>query len=106
MPFRTTSVPSGSTRTAVGYHPVGMNASTRLRSVEVSTTAATLPSEHATYRRFPSGAMASAEGVIPSGWRGVIAMLMLSMTLSSLAALTPTTYTLLLLAAATNIRAA
>ena len=77
LPFSTTSVPEGSARTAVGYQPVGMKPSTRLRSVEISTTAATLPSEHATYSRFPSGEIARPEGVIPSGCRGVIAILML-----------------------------
>src|SRR5437879_2932363 len=106
FPFSTTNVPDGSTRTAVGYQPVGMNPSTRLRSVEMSTTAATLPSEHATKSRLPSGARPSAEGVMPSGWRGVIARLMLSMTRNSLASVTPTAYTLLVLAAATKILAA
>ena len=43
---------------------------------------------------------------MPSGWRGVMATLMLSTTLSSLAAVTPTANTLLVLAAATKMRAA
>ena len=43
---------------------------------------------------------------MPSGCRGVMAMLMLSTTFNSLPALTPTAYTLLVFAAATKMRAA
>ena len=42
---------------------------------------------------------------MPMGWRGVMAMLMLSTTLTSLAAVTPRAKTLLVLAAATKMRA-
>ena len=42
---------------------------------------------------------------MPSGWRAVIATLMLSTTLNSLPELTPTANTLLVLAAATKMRA-
>ena len=90
MALTTTSVPEGSTRTAVGYQPAGMKPSTRLTGSETSATAATLPSEQATKRRLPSGLNASAEGVMPNGSRGVMAMLIRSTTLRSLAGLTPT----------------
>src|SRR5450432_1191542 len=106
LPLSTTSVPDGRARTAVGYQPVGMNPSTRLRASETSTTAAALASEQATKSLLPSAESPSPEGVMPSGWRGVMATLMLSTTLSSLAAVTPTAYTLLVLAAATKRRAA
>ena len=83
-------MPEASARTAVGYQPVGMKPSTRLRPSETSTTAAALASEQATKRRLPSGLSASAEGVMPSGWRGVMEMLIFSTTRRSFAALTDT----------------
>ena len=89
LPFSTTSVPLARARTAVGYQPVGMKPSTRLRASQISTTAAALASEHATKRRLPSALRARAEGVMPIGWRGVMAILMLSTMLTSLAAVTP-----------------
>jgi hypothetical protein len=82
-----------------------MNPSTWLRSSPILMTAAAFASEHATYSRFPSGESPRAEGVMPSGCRGVIATLMLSTTFNSLPALTPTANTLFVLAAATKIRA-
>ena len=77
-----------------------------LRSPETSTTAAALASEQATKSVLRSALSDSAEGVMPSGWRGVVATLMLSRILSSLPAPTPTEYTLLVLEAATKSRAA
>src|ERR1017187_4168124 len=105
LPLRTTRVPLTGARTAVGYQPVGMKPSTRLPPSPTSTTAAALPSEQATKRRLPSALRPSAEGVMPMGWRGVMAMLMLSTRLTSLAAVTPSANTLLVLAAATKMRA-
>src|SRR5690349_2753694 len=94
LPFRTTTVPFDSTRAAVGYQPVGIKPSTRLRSCDTSITAATLASEHATYRRLPSGLSARPDGVMPSGCRAVMETLMLSARLISLLAVRPTAYTL------------
>ena len=105
MPLSTTRAPPSSARTAVGYQPVGMKPSTRLRSWETSMTAAALASEQATNSRLPSGERPSAEGVIPSGWRGVMATLMLSTRFNSPVALTPMAKTLLVFAAATKRRA-
>src|SRR5215472_13563849 len=90
LPFRITTVPLGRIRTAVGYQPAGMKPSTRLRSCDTSNTAVALASEHATYKRLPSGLSANPEGVMPSGWRGVIDTLMLSTKLSSLPSAIPT----------------
>src|SRR5579862_4557124 len=106
-PFSTTRTPPGSTRAAVGYQPVGMKPATWLRSPgETSTTATTLPSEQTTYRCVSSGLRASPLGVMPAGWRGVIAVLMVSSRRRSLPSETPRVYTLLVLDAAMNRRAA
>ena len=59
------------TATAVGYQPVGMKPLTWLRlGVATSITAMLLLSALATKSVLPSGAMASASGVLPSGARG------------------------------------
>src|SRR5262245_8309655 len=60
-------LPLGVTATAVGYQPVGTNPFTTDRlGISTSTTATQLLSALATYRVLPSGAMASASGVLPS----------------------------------------
>src|SRR5881275_2189928 len=62
---------SGVTATAVGYQPVGTNPLTTLSfCFSTSTTATQLLSAFATYSVFPSGATATASGVLPSGALG------------------------------------
>src|SRR5262249_41023214 len=59
---------SGVRATAVGYHPVGMKPTTWLLfGSRTSMTATQLLSALATYSILPSGATASAAGVLPSG---------------------------------------
>ena len=61
-------MPSGVTATEVGYQPVGINPFTWLRlDWLMSITATQLLSALATNRVCPSGVMASASGVLPSG---------------------------------------
>src|SRR6266436_9354853 len=61
-------LPSGVTRTEVGYHPTGMKPSEWLRPGAVtSNTAMLLLSALATNRVFPSGVKARLLGVEPEG---------------------------------------
>ena len=65
---RADCLPSGVTATEVGYQPVGMKPLTWLfGGASMSITATQLLSALATYRVLPSGATASASGVLPSG---------------------------------------
>ncbi len=69
LPTPTSSdLPSGVTATDVGYQPVGMKPTAWLLSLSrMSMTAMQLLSALATYSVLPSGATASASGVLPSG---------------------------------------
>src|SRR5437899_8622081 len=61
-------LPSGVTRTEVGYQPTGMNPSERLLpTVETSKTATVLMFALATNRIFSSGERARLFGVFPGG---------------------------------------
>src|SRR3954451_12969172 len=95
---------SGIERTAVGYQAVGTKPSTAEVSSEMSTTAVALASEQTTKSFDWSAFIATALGVMPNGWRAVIETLMFSASRISRPESSPTTYTLLVFAAATKIR--
>src|SRR5262245_18635921 len=84
-------LPSGVTATAVGYQPVGINPLTTDRfGISTSTTATQLLSALATYSVWPSGAMASASGVLPSGALGNRLVVTVSVTIPRRVSMTVT----------------
>ena len=103
-PFITSNRPSFKLRAATGYQPVGTKPSTRLRRCVTSTTATALASEQTTYKLDWSALRARAVGVMPAGWRGNKATLMVSTERTSPRSLTPSTSTRFVLAAVTKRR--
>ena len=96
-------LPSGVTRTEVGYQPTGMKPSERLApGCETSKTATLLLQALATKSRRPSGESARLFGVEPGGECGCSAALRVS---SGRPVAASSTVTVLRLALATNSRA-
>src|SRR5258705_13257342 len=98
FPFAIKSfLPSGVTRTLVGYHPAGMNPRERLLpGVPTSKTATQLLSALATKSVFSSGESARLLGVEPEGALGYRAAHMVSMALPVVVSRTVTVFRLAL----------